>query len=229
MLNPDGVVHGTYRSDVTGLDLNRYDDATAQYSNARQADHSHRVWDSCSSSRQPALHAVRSLVEHLRIEGRNPQIFIDIHGHSSKKGIFLFGIKPNEGAAPAGADADEVGAAEEDRKDSDAFDKRKSKGVSKHRVLANCMSRHFPRFFFKSESCTYGSGLADKRGTARVVMFGCGVPHAYTLESSMAGYDGAKQALHFDVPQYLQAGAALGASLLPWRMLLLEGKGDGGC
>jgi hypothetical protein len=98
------------------------------------------------------------------------------------------------------------------------------KGASKYRVLANCMSRHFPRFFFKSESCTYGSGITEKRGTARVVMFGCGVPYVYTLESSMAGYDGAKQALHFDVPQYLQAGAALGASLLPWRLLLLEGR-----
>ena len=162
----------------------------------------------------------------MRAEGRSAQIFIDIHGHSSKKGLFLFGIKADDGQAPAAADAAEAGsaaAAEEDRKDA-ASDKKKPKGGSKHRVLANCMSRHFPRFFFKSESCTYGSGIADKRGTARVVMFSSGVPHAYTLESSMAGYDGAKQALHFDVPQYLQAGAALGASLLPWRLLLLEGK-----
>jgi hypothetical protein len=166
-------------------------------------------------------------VESLRVEGRNVQIFIDIHGHSSKKGIFLFGIKADDAAAAAAADAPEAGAtaaAEEDKKDGAASEKKKTKGVSKHRVLANCMSRHFPRFFFKSESCTYGSGIAEKRGTARVVMFGCGVPYAYTLESSMAGFDGAKQALHFDVPQYLQAGAALGASLLPWRLLLLEGK-----
>lgn len=173
------------------------------------------------------MHAVRKLVDDLQAEGRAVQIFIDIHGHSSKKGIFLFGIKSDEAASAGTADAPEgsvAGAAEEDRKDSAASDKKKSKGASKHRVLANCMSRHFPRFFFKSESCTYGSGIAEKRGTARVVMFGCGVPYAYTLESSMAGFDGAKQALHFDVPQYLQAGAALGASLLPWRLLLLEGK-----
>ncbi len=137
------------------------------------------MWDSCAASRQPALHSVRTLVENLRAEGRGAQIFIDIHGHSSKKGIFLFGIKANDGAAAAGADAAETIAAEEDRRDCDAPDKRKSKGASKHRVLANCMGRHFPRFFFKSESCTYGSGLAEKRGTARVVMFCCGVPHAY--------------------------------------------------
>jgi hypothetical protein len=185
------------------------------------------VWDSCSQSRQPALHAVRALVEKLRVEGHNAQIFIDIHGHSAKKGIFLFGIKADDGSASAAADAAEAGmtsAAEDDKKDSAAFEKKKSKAASKCRVLAKCMSRHFPKFFFKTESCTYGSGLAEKRGTARMVMFGCGVPYAYTLESSMAGYDGAKQALHFDVPQYLQAGAALGASLLPWRMLLVEDK-----
>jgi hypothetical protein len=167
---------------------------------------------------------VRALVDSLRAEGRAAQIFIDIHGHSSKKGMFLFGIKADDGAAADALEASSASAAEEDRKESPACDKKKAKGASKHRVLANCMSRHFPRFFFKSESCTYGSGLAEKRGTARVVMFGCGVPYAYTLESSMAGFDGAKQALHFDVPQYLQAGAALGASLLPWRLLLLEGK-----
>ena len=226
MLNPDGVVHGTYRSDVTGLDLNRYvaveDSRMRKFFIVR-----FRVWDSCAASRHPTLHSVRALVENLRVEGHCTQIFIDIHGHSSKKGIFLFGIKANDGTAPVAGDAAEAGAAEDDRKDSEA-EKRKTKGASKHRVLANCMSRHFPRFFFKSESCTYGSGLAEKRGTARVVMSGCGVPHAYTLESSMAGYEGAKQALHFDVPQYLQAGAALGASLLPWRSMLLEGKGDAG-
>lgn len=186
-----------------------------------------RVWDSCSASRQPALHAVRALVEKLRVDGHNAQIFIDIHGHSAKKGIFLFGIKADDGSAPAAADAADAGVAsisEDEKRDSAASDKKKSKAASKCRVLAKCMSRHFPRFFFKTESCTYGSGLAEKRGTARMVMFGCGVPYAYTLESSMGGYDGAKQALHFDVPQYLQAGAALGASLLPWRLLLVEGK-----
>jgi hypothetical protein len=181
-----------------------------------------RVWDSCAASRHPSLHAVRALVDNLRVEGHSAQIFIDIHGHSSKKGIFLFGIKADDGPS---AEAAEAGAAaEDDRKDSAASDKKKTKSGCKHRVLANCMSRHFPRFFFKSESCTYGSGLAEKRGTARVVMFSSGVPYAYTLESSMAGYDGAKQALQFDVPQYLQAGAALGASLLPWRLLLMEGR-----
>jgi hypothetical protein len=124
---------------------------------------------------------VRELVDNLRAEGRGAQIFIDIHGHSSKKGMFLFGIKANDGAAAAGADVVETSAAEEDRKDCDAPDKRKTKGASKHRVLANCMGRHFPRFFFKSESCTYGSGLAEKRGTARVVMFSSGVPYACAL------------------------------------------------
>ena len=146
-----------------------------------------RVWDSCAASRHPTLHAVRALVDGLRAEGHSPQIFIDIHGHSSKKGIFLFGIKPDDGPAAAAADAAEAGAgsaaaaaaaADDDKKD--ASDKKKSKGGSKHRVLANCMSRHFPRFFFKSDSCTYGSGLAEKRGTARVVMSSSGVPHAYT-------------------------------------------------
>ncbi len=36
----------------------------------------------------------------------------------------------------------------------------------------------------------------------------------------MAGFDGAKQAHHFDVPHCMQVGAALGPCLLPWRLLL---------
>jgi hypothetical protein len=135
-------------------------------------------------------------------------------GTLPKRAFSLFGIKADDGSAPAAADAadaDVASISEDEKRHSAASDKKKSKAaVSKCRVLAKCMSRHFPRFFFKTESCTYGSGLAEKTGTTRMFMFGCGVPYACTLESGMGVYDGANQALHFDVPQYLQAGAALG-------------------
>lgn len=67
MLNPDGVVQGNYRCGLAGADLNR------AFQNPHRALHP-TVWH---------------LKERLR--GRRIDVYLDLHGHSKREGIFLYG------------------------------------------------------------------------------------------------------------------------------------------
>jgi cytosolic carboxypeptidase protein 2/3 len=72
MLNPDGVRYGNYRCDLFGYDLNR------KWKNPVEGVHT------------PIL-AVRSLIEGLRDLKYPVYMFCDIHGHSKKNDIFMYG------------------------------------------------------------------------------------------------------------------------------------------
>lgn len=71
MLNPDGVIHGNYRCSLAGVDLNR------QYLNPNVVLH-------------PTIHALKNLIIHTS-EHRGVSLFLDIHGHSQHKNVFLYG------------------------------------------------------------------------------------------------------------------------------------------
>lgn len=70
-LNPDGVFHGHYRLDTLGVNLNRC--------YARPDARAH-----------PAIYATRALLEQLHARGVLDTV-IDLHGHATKRGCFLFG------------------------------------------------------------------------------------------------------------------------------------------
>lgn len=75
MLNPDGVIGGNYRTSLSGNDLNRV------YHNPHKKLH-------------PTICAVLKIIQEERDKaGSGPGIFtyIDIHGHSKKKNLFLYG------------------------------------------------------------------------------------------------------------------------------------------
>lgn len=73
MLNPDGVIVGNYRCSLAGLDLNR-------------------VWNEPQKKLHPTIHSLKSLAKGFS-EEREVAMFIDLHGHSRKKGIFLYGAE----------------------------------------------------------------------------------------------------------------------------------------
>ena len=64
MLNPDGVIHGNYRSSLCGRDLNR-------------------IWNNPNPTLQPTIYHTKELVRKLQ-EKRNLLLFCDLHGHSRK-------------------------------------------------------------------------------------------------------------------------------------------------
>jgi len=71
MLNPDGVINGNYRCSLAGTDLNR------KYKNP-------------SKVLFPVIYNIKRFVKNFSKE-RELVLFCDLHGHSRKKSIFMYG------------------------------------------------------------------------------------------------------------------------------------------
>jgi len=79
MLNPDGVARGHYRMDTRGVNLNRdYENPTKEHS--------------------PTIFAAKKLIDYYHsynikefISKSRIFIYIDIHGHATEKGVFVYG------------------------------------------------------------------------------------------------------------------------------------------
>ena len=73
MLNPDGVVVGNFRTSLSGKDLNRQFRTSADFL-------------------IPEVKALKQLVIRLKGEFKSRlMFFLDFHGHSVKKNVFLYG------------------------------------------------------------------------------------------------------------------------------------------
>ena len=68
MLNPDGVINGNYRCSLAGCDLNRR-------------------WKAPSKTLHPTIFSVKNLVK----AAKNLVMFCDLHGHSRKQNVFMYG------------------------------------------------------------------------------------------------------------------------------------------
>jgi murein tripeptide amidase MpaA len=75
MINPDGVIYGNYRCSLLGVDLNRR-------------------WNNPSKILHPIIYNAKQLVKMLETE-RGVSLFTDIHGHSRKKNVFMYGCNVN--------------------------------------------------------------------------------------------------------------------------------------
>lgn len=71
MLNPDGVFYGNSRCGLSGSDLNRH-------------------WHQPSSTFHPTISGVKDLI-YQTYKTRGIVFYCDIHGHSRKKNVFLYG------------------------------------------------------------------------------------------------------------------------------------------
>lgn len=71
VINPDGVARGYYRCDIHGENLNRF-------------------YDEPNLERQPAIYAIKKLLEYHSNKG-NLYLYLDYHAHASKRAIFTYG------------------------------------------------------------------------------------------------------------------------------------------
>lgn len=80
MLNPDGVINGNYRCSLAGCDLNRR-------------------WKTPSKMLHPTIYYTKKLVKQIHDE-RTVVMFCDLHGHSRKQNVFMYGcnFKENPGS-----------------------------------------------------------------------------------------------------------------------------------
>jgi hypothetical protein len=76
MLNPDGVINGNYRCSLAGCDLNR-------------------KWSNPDPQRHPTIFSTKALIADL-VRHRKVGFVLDLHGHSRKKGIFIYGCVPDK-------------------------------------------------------------------------------------------------------------------------------------
>lgn len=79
MLNPDGVINGNYRCSLAGCDLNRQ-------------------WQDPSKKLNPTIFNTKMMMKRF-MEDREVVMFCDLHGHSRKKNIFMYGCDQAENSA----------------------------------------------------------------------------------------------------------------------------------
>ena len=77
MLNPDGVINGNYRCSLAGIDLNR------------RWDRPSRIW-------HPTIWHTKQMIKQFNLPPNAGRVlaYIDLHGHSRKKNVFIYGCDP---------------------------------------------------------------------------------------------------------------------------------------
>lgn len=141
MLNPDGVIYGNYRCSLLGVDLNRR-------------------WDKPNKTLHPTIYYSKRLLQILT-EEHEVLMFCDMHGHSIKKDVFMYGCF-NSGKEIADIQ-------------SNVFIK----------LIPHLFSRKNSNFSYKNSKFRIEK---TKTSTARVVNFTeLNILSSYTLEASFFG------------------------------------------
>ncbi|CAG9462836.1 unnamed protein product [Pedinophyceae sp. YPF-701] len=198
MLNPDGVYYGNYRCSLAGCDLNRQ-------------------WQSPSERDHPEVYFTKmSMLRMLSDQGI--EMFVDFHGHSRKKGVFIYGCTDPQptGGEPSGCEGfpycvDMLGPG--------CIGCKIGVPISlQQKLYPYILEREAPEIF------SFGSSVfslhRSKETTARAVGYReLGLCNSFTLEASFAGpASGPHANTHLTTSQLERLGAAVGSALLVYTM-----------
>lgn len=168
MLNPDGVTVGNYRCSLAGIDLNR-------------------SYISPSRKVHPTIFYTKQMVKRLCTE-RDVVLSIDLHGHSKKMNIFMYGCetKPEE-----------------------------RRLFLRERVFPRMLWKNGKVFSYRD--CNF-KVRKSKESTARVVFCReMGIRNAYTMEASFAGASfGECKGRHFTTTDLESMGRSFCDTLLDY-------------
>ncbi|KAL4692307.1 hypothetical protein H8959_016117, partial [Pygathrix nigripes] len=168
MLNPDGVIVGNYRCSLAGRDLNRN-------------------YTSLLKESFPSVWYTRNMVHRL-MEKREVILYCDLHGHSRKENIFMYGC--------------------------DGSDKSKTLYLQQ-RIFPLMLSKNCPDKFSFS-ACKFNV-QKSKEGTGRVVMWKMGIRNSFTMEATFCGSTlGNKRGTHFSTKDLESMGYHFCDSLLDY-------------
>lgn len=175
ILNPDGVALGNNRCSLAGVDLNRQ-------------------WKSPDKTNHPTIFTLKMLMTMQR-KIREIAMFIDLHGHSRKYNVFMYGCD----------------------------EKKKSK--YQVRAFPRYFANHpIGGKYVCFEDCSFHV-KRGRESTARVVVAkDLGVPFSYTLEATFCGSNyGPLKNCHMNIGHLQEVGAALCDTMAKY--LVNEGYG----
>ncbi|CAD1472887.1 unnamed protein product, partial [Heterotrigona itama] len=137
-----------------------------------------RRWSNPNQVLHPVIYHTKGLMEYCtRVLQRPPYVFVDYHGHSRRKNVFLFGCSRSGSWSAA--------------------DRAKPDQPAQYLMLPHLMQRISPAFALPL--CSF-KVERNKESTARVAIWRqLGVSRSYTMESSFCGCDqGTLAGLHLD-------------------------------
>ena len=157
MLNPDGVIVGNYRCSLAGVDLNRN-------------------WDTPSRKLNPTIYYTKNMIRRF-MEDREVILFTDLHGHSRKMNVFMYGCE----------------------------NRKKASMRLRERIFPRILWKNSSIFSYAD--CSFNVGRGKESTGRVVGWKELGLQNSYTMEASFCGADfGRRAERHFTVVQLEEMG-----------------------
>ena len=168
MLNIDGVIIGNYRACLSGQDLNR------QFSKSDSLLH-------------PVVCEIKQLIRNTHSEGRHVLAYFDMHAHSKKKSIFIYG--PH-------------------------YPLHSSRYL-KVRVFAKLLAENMEMFRYKA--CKFREEKEKLSAARLVIAREFNIINSFTIEASFHGFiDEERRTIEFTTELYELAGKQISHALLDY-------------
>lgn len=167
MLNPDGVIFGNNRCSLAGVDLNRQ-------------------WKKPSRTLHPNVFCLKNFISTTK-GIRNVSMYVDLHGHSRKYNVFMYGC-----------------------------DGDKKKPKPQVRAFPKFFAAHeYGQKYVSYDDCSFHV-KKGRESTARVVVAKeLNIPLSYTLEATFCGSNyGALKYSHMNIGHLQEVGSAMCDAIL---------------